>query len=389
MFGRRFPLFRLFGFQVRADAGWLLIASLVAWSLAVGAFPALAPGLAAWVYWVMGVAGALGLFASILLHEASHAAVARRYGLETRFITLWIFGGIAETVSEPPSAPVELRVAIAGPLCSFAIAGVAFVLGVSLDLLGVPLAVTALLVYLAWMNFILAVFNLLPGFPLDGGRVLRALLWQAQGDLYTATRRATRVGQAIGLLLLAAGVFTAIRGNLLGGLWWILIGSFLRRAADSSMQQMEIQLVLEGVPVHRIMDRAPLVVSPATTLDRFVQDYAYAKGRMRYPVATAEELLGYVDVADVREIPREQWGERSVASVVHPPAASAVIDPDANGAEALRRMIASDVTSLLVASDQRLEGVISLDDLVRVLGVKSALEGNTRLAALRASQLRR
>ncbi len=389
MFGRRFPLFRLFGFQVRADAGWLVIALFVAWSLALGAFPAIVPGLGGEVYWVMGVVGALALFASILLHEVSHAAVARSHGLETRFITLWLFGGVAETMSEPPSASVELRVAIAGPLCSFVLAGASLLIGVGLDLVGSPLAVSAVFVYLGWMNLVLAVFNLLPGFPLDGGRVLRALLWRSSGDLYSATRTASRVGQGIGLLLMFAGVLFGFGGNLIGGLWWILIGSFLRRAAVSSLQQLDIQRVLEGVPVHRIMDRAPLVVSPATTLDRFVEDYAYTRGRMRFPVAVTGELVGYVDVADVRAVPRDEWPGRTVQSVAHGPSASTVIDPDANGAEALRRMQEADATSLLVASDGRLEGVVTLDDLVRVLGVKSTLEGGARLAALRATELRR
>ncbi|MDP2312534.1 MAG: site-2 protease family protein [Pseudomonadota bacterium] len=389
MFGRRFPLFRLFGFQIRADAGWIIIALFVAWSLAIGAFPALIPGLHAGVYWLMGVVGTLGLFGSILLHEVSHAAVARQYGLETRFITLWLFGGVAETVAEPANPSVELRVAIAGPVCSMVLAVLALVGGVGLDLVGAPMALSAIFVYLGWMNLVIAVFNLLPGFPLDGGRVLRAILWQVNGNLYAATRTASRVGQGLGLLLMAAGVFFGIAGNLLSGLWWILIGSFLRRAAASSMQQLDIQRVLEGVPVHRIMDRAPMVVAPATTLEHFVQDYAYARGRMRYPVAVADQLVGYVDVADVRQIPRDEWTGRTVQSVVHAADANALIDPDANGAEALRRMQAADTTSLLVANDGRLEGVVTLDDLVRILGVKSTLEGGTRLAALRASELRR
>ncbi|MDP2306826.1 MAG: site-2 protease family protein [Pseudomonadota bacterium] len=389
MFGRRFPLLRLFGFQVRADAGWLIIALFVTWSLALGAFPAIVPGLSAGVYWVMGFVGAMGLFASILLHEVSHALVARRYGLETRFITLWLFGGVAETVSEPPSALVELRVALAGPLCSFLLAIAAMALGLAVDYAGLPVAVASLLVYLGWMNLVLAIFNMLPGFPLDGGRVLRAILWQVRGDLYSATRAASRVGQGIGIFLMAAGVLVGLGGNLLGALWWILIGSFLRRAAVSSMQQLDIQRVLEGVAVHRVMDRVPLVVSQSLSLERFVQDYAFVRGRMRFPVTQGDQLVGYVDVADVRAIPEADWPVRTVESVARPPSPSAVIDPDANGAEALRRMQEADATTLLVASDGRLEGVVTLDDLVRILGVKSTLEGGTRLAALRAQELRR
>jgi Zn-dependent protease len=389
MFGRRFPLFRLFGFNVRADAGWLIIAVFVTWSLALGAFPAIVPGLSSAMYWIMGFVGAMGLFASILLHEVAHAAVARRYGLETRFITLWIFGGVAETVAEPPSADVELRVAIAGPLCSFVLAFASLGLGLAADFAGLPTALAAVFVYLGWMNLVLAIFNLLPGFPLDGGRVLRAILWRIRGDLYTATRTASWVGQAIGLFLMASGVLVGLGGNLLGALWWILIGSFLRRAAISSMQQLDIQRVLEGVAVHRVMDRVPLVVAPTLSLERFVQDYAFARGRMRFPVAHGDELVGYVDVADVRAIPQEDWAGRTVESVARPPSSNAVIDPDANGAEALRRMHETDATTLLVASDGRLEGVVTLEDLVRVLGVKSTLEGGDRLAALRAQELRR
>jgi Zn-dependent protease len=388
MFGRRFPLFRLFGFEVRADIGWIIIAVFVTWSLALGAFPSLYVGLSPAMYWLMGLVGALGLFASILLHEVSHAAVARRDGLETRWITLWIFGGVAETVAEPSTAASELRVALAGPLCSLLIGAVCILAGLTGERMALPVPVTGVLAYLGWINILLAIFNLLPGFPLDGGRVFRALLWRATGDLDRATRTATRAGIAIGILLMAAGVFFVIGGNLVGGVWWVLIGSFLRRAADVSQRQAVLRRVLAAVPVHRIMDRNPPVVPLGERLDAFVHDYAYTRGRMRFPVLDGDALVGFIDVEDVRRVPVGEWSRRTVAELVRPLGPEVVIAPEADGAEALRRLQDGDTSMLIVAEGTHLEGVISLDDLLRSMRVRGALEGGRTLETLRPQQPR-
>ncbi len=379
MFGRRFPLLRIFGFQVQADAGGVALALVLTWLLAFGVFPTVHPGLSAVVYATMGILGSAGLFASIVLHEVSHAWVARRDGLVTRGITLWMFGGVAETTTEPATAPSELRIALAGPAFSLGLAGALEAVVLAGEWAGVPLFLTGLLGYLAWTNLVLALFNLLPGFPLDGGRVFRALIWRRTGDLVQATRIATAVGIGLGVALIVSGVFLVFSGNAIGGVWWVLIGAFLHRAAHASREQVEVRQLLTGVPVHRIMERRPAVVPAALTVERFVQDYAMSGGRMRFPVEGEREegrergLVGYVDLSDVRPIPQAEWPFRTIGDLVRPIPPEAVISPEADGAEALRRLHQGEGAVLFVVAEGRLEGLIALQDLARALHVRSAL----------------
>ncbi|MCK5276199.1 MAG: site-2 protease family protein, partial [Alphaproteobacteria bacterium] len=217
MFGRGIPLFRILGFQVKLDASWLILAVLVTWSLAAGYFPARYEGLSGPTYLWMGVAGALGLFASIVFHELSHSLVARRYGMQIRGITLFIFGGVAEMEDEPPTAKAEFLMAIAGPIAS-AVLSVSFnILGDFGVRMGMAAPVPAVLGYLSFINMLLAAFNLVPAFPLDGGRMLRAVLWGWKGDLRWATRIAANAGASFGFALIAFGLFNIITGNLIGG----------------------------------------------------------------------------------------------------------------------------------------------------------------------------
>ena len=232
-FGRRMTLFTLLGFRVQLDMSWLFLALLVTWSLAKGFFPIEAPGLPAATYWWMGIAGTIGLLFSLVLHELSHSLVARRYGMTIRGITLFIFGGVAELADEPPSAKAELWTALAGPAMSLLIA----VLFTAIGGLGGesrwPPPAVGVAAYLGTINFALAGFNLVPAYPLDGGRVLRAALWRWKGDLHWATRQASRVGGGFAFLLMAAGALQLINGNFIGGVWWFLIGLFLRNASTS------------------------------------------------------------------------------------------------------------------------------------------------------------
>ena len=251
MFGRSFHLFDVFGFRIRVDLSWFLIAILVAWMLAEVTFPS----MASWsgdepstgTFWLMGIAGALLLFASVLLHELAHAVVARGFGIEMRGITLFIFGGVAEMTDEPPSAQSEFQVAIAGPVASFLLAFLfagAAVLGIWTGLHG---AILVVLFYLALLNALLAVFNLIPAFPLDGGRVLRSVLWYWWEDLKRATRITSFLGSGFGLLLVFLGIVGVLSGDLFA-IWWALIGLFVRNAAQMSYQQLLLRRVLEGEP---------------------------------------------------------------------------------------------------------------------------------------------
>ena len=223
-----YRLFRIFGFDIKLNLTWLMLALLITWTLGAGLFPADYPGLSPRTYWWMGVAGAIGILFSIVFHELSHSLVARRFGLRIRGITLFIFGGVAEMEEEPASPKVEFLMAVAGPLASLLLAFIFYQfeqLAIALDWHTAVLGVTH---YLVMLNIIVAIFNLVPAFPLDGGRMLRAALWQWKKDLLRATYIASQFGLGFGLVLIIMGGLSFIQGNFIGGMWWILIGAFVR-----------------------------------------------------------------------------------------------------------------------------------------------------------------
>ena len=336
MFGRRVTLFKLFGFEVRLDASWIIIAALVTWSLAAGVFPREYPMLAPADYWWMGVVGALGFFGCIVLHELSHSLVARHYRLPMRGITLFIFGGVAEMGGEPQSPKIEFLMAIAGPLASIALGGIFYVIGAAGK--NWPVEIPGVLGYLAWINWLLALFNLIPAFPLDGGRILRAALWHWKHDLTRATRIASAFGSAFGILLMALAIYELFFGYLISAVWYFLIGMFLRNASRVSYEQVLLRTELAGEPVSRFMHPDPVTVSPHLSIRQLVEDYVYRYGFQYFPVVgDADNLIGCVTPADVREVPRDEWDRHQVAEVTHPCSAATTVTPDTDALNALMR----------------------------------------------------
>ncbi|HUF78439.1 MAG TPA: site-2 protease family protein, partial [Thermoanaerobaculia bacterium] len=292
MFGKTIDLFSIFGFKIRLDFSWFLVAILITWSLAASYFPASSPGFAPAAYWMMGAAGALLLFASVVAHELSHATVARRFGMEMRGITLFLFGGVAEMTDEPPSPKAEFWVAVAGPIASFALGGLLFLAAGALAL---PPEVAAVIAYLAMINVVLALFNLLPAFPLDGGRILRSVLWQWKGSLRWATRVTSAIGAGFGFVLIGVGVFLLVAtGDFVGGMWLAILGLFLRGAARMSYQQLLLRRVLEGESVSRFMQAEPVTVPRHISVAELVEDYVYRHHHKLYPVVDGARLVGCV-----------------------------------------------------------------------------------------------
>ncbi len=375
--GHRFTLFSLFGFKVRVDISLLFLALLVTWSLASAVFPPQLPGLDRATYWWMGVAGTIGLFFSLIFHELSHSLVARRYGLPIRGITLFIFGGVAEMSDEPPSAKAEFWMALAGPAASILLALSAWALSGLGAEAGLPEPVTAVVGYLALINAVLAVFNLVPAFPLDGGRVLRAALWWRKGDIVAATRSAARAGGAFALLLMGLGVLQVVTGNFVGGIWFFLIGMFLRSAAQGSYMDILTRWMLAGAPVRRFMTRDPVTVPSGITLQALVEDYVYAHHHEQFPVVDGERLIGSVGVRQLKATPRESWPHRTVAEIAEPSSDLNTVDAETDAAKALSLMTRSGRGRLLVTERGRLVGILALKDLLAILSLKIELEGQT------------
>ena len=374
MFGKGLHLFRLFGFSVEVDASWLIIAVLVTWSLAAGLFPALYPDLAAATYWWMGIVGAIGLFASIVVHEFSHSLVARRYGLEMRGIRLFVFGGVAQMDEEPENATAELMMAIAGPIASVAISVAAFGLYLLGGQLGWVVPVMAVLLYLAWINGILAAFNMIPAFPLDGGRVLRSILWKLKGNLQWATRIATYAGSAFAVLLMILGILNLFQGHFIGGMWWILLGLFLRTASEGSYHQVLVRRVLGKEPVESVMRTEVHTVPPSISIEELVENHVYRHHFKMFPVTENGRILGCVTTQMIKDVPREQWSQHTVGELMEPCTGENSIPPQTDALKALKRMTQDGRSRLLVVEGDELRGVISLKDVSRLIALKLELE---------------
>lgn len=377
MFGHRFRIFRLFGFDIFLDVSWFFLVFLIVWTLATGVFPHYYAGLGPATYWLMGTAGAFGLFASIVLHECAHAVVARRFGIPMHGITLFIFGGVAEMGDEPPSAKSEFFTAIAGPLASVAIAGLCFGIAGGAQAMNAPLWFTGVVQYLGWINAILVLFNMVPAFPLDGGRVLRSALWAAKGNLRWATRVSAAIGSGFAVLLMMLGLFRIFSGDLIGGIWWVIMGMFIRSASQSSYQQVLLRRALEGEPVRRFMNDRPFTVPPNVPLRDFIDNFVYRHHLKMFPVVRDGDLLGSISVDQVKAVPQEEWDRQSVQAVMAPANDENTIAPGADAMDALKRMSKSGKSRLLVVEDGRLAGIISLRDLLGFLALRLELEGDS------------
>ena len=311
---------------------------LVTWSLAKGAFPYWYPNLSPETYWIMGVVGALGLFVSIVAHEFCHSLVARKFGMPMKGITLFIFGGVAEMGDEPPTARAEFMMAIVGPLSSLAIGAVFYLIYRGGQAGGWDTPVNAVTYYLFYINVILAAFNLLPAFPLDGGRVLRSILWGAKGNLRWATRVSSTIGTAFGLGLIFLGVLRFIGGDVIGGVWMFLIGMFLRSAAQMSYQQLMVRKALEGEPVRRFMNPHPVTVPDSLTVAKLVEDYIYKYHYKMFPVMAGDKLAGCITTRQVKDIPREAWDRETIREAASPCSEENTISPDTDAVKALAMM---------------------------------------------------
>jgi len=373
MFGKTVTLFRVFGFEIKVDWSWLILGSLVVWSLAKG-FPARYKGLDPAAYWGMAVAGTLGLFFSIVFHELWHSLVARRYGVHMRGITLFLFGGVAEMSEEPESPKAEFFLAVAGPISSVVLAAV--LLGLSYLLAGSrPMTpVTGVLNYLGILNFALAGFNLIPAFPLDGGRVLRAVLWGSWNDLRRATRVAASVGAGLGAALMVLGALLFFQSRSVEGLWLLIIGMFVRGAARSSYQQLLFRRALEGVPVRKFMAADPVTLAPSTSVAKLVEDYIYKTHFKLYPVVDGGKLVGCVTLDQVKALGRGEWASHNVGDLARGCSPENTIGPDEDVMKALALMQKTGRSRLVVAEGGQLAGVIALKDIMGYIALKLDLE---------------
>jgi Zn-dependent protease/predicted transcriptional regulator len=362
---------KIFGIDIYIHISWLIIIVLLTWSLAVGWFPVLYRGWSASTYWILGFIAAVLLFVSVLLHELAHSVVARARGLPVKNITLFIFGGVSNIEKEPGSPEVEFQIAVVGPLTSLLIGALAFLL---LFLLGQnSSALAAILWYLGYANILLGIFNLIPGFPLDGGRVLRSIVWKINGNLRRATRIVTIVGEIIAFLFILAGIWLFFVGYVIDGLWLGFIGWFLLSSAQSANSEVMLQSVFRGVTVGEVMNTAPTTVPANISLQKLVYEYFLPLGLRSALVTQGDQLAGLITLSDIRHIPHEEWGQVPVGHAMIPRERLHVVSPQQSLNDVLPLMAGRDINQLPVVQNERLIGVLSRDAIMRYLEIRRSL----------------
>ncbi len=361
---------RIFGIPIGLHSSWFLIFGLVTWSLAAGYFPPEYPNLPRVAYWVLGGVTSILFFASVLAHEMGHSVVALRNQVPVRGITLFIFGGVAQIGREPPTPGAEFRIAIAGPLTSLALSGVfagLWLLDQAVPYLAAPS------IWLARINLILAVFNMIPGFPLDGGRVLRAIVWKLTGNFYRATQVASFSGQLVAFGFIGFGALTMLTGNLFNGLWLVFIGWFLQNAAATAYAQTNIQELLRDVTVAQAMTQECALVPDNISLQRLVEDYVLTGGRRCFFIADQDRLRGLLSLSDVAKIPRDNWVAVAVGDVMVPWERLIRVETTTPLLRALQIMDDANVSQVPVVSAGRLVGMLSREHVLRYIRTRAEL----------------
>lgn len=378
MFSKRFNFLNLAGINIGIDLSWFFVAILLSWTLAAGYFPAAYPGQSIGTYWALGFTGMLCLFICILLHELGHAFVAKHFKLPISQITLFLFGGVAEIKKEGTTPKIEFLVAIGGPIVTFLLILLLSTCSNLATTLHWGPAILAMSRYLYSINTLILFFNLIPAFPLDGGRIFRALLWALKKDLDWATRISTRIGMGFGFFLLAFGFFIFISGNALLGIWIVILGLFLQKAASCSQTQFCMRKELNNESVATFMKKNVDTVSPQITIRGFIHEHVYKSHHHLYPVIEEHQLLGYVSLHEIKSVPIEQWAEQLVGSIVRPLAECQTVTPKTSALEALNLMQETGSQTLLVVEGTHLAGLLTAQDLFKIISLKLEIENSLK-----------
>jgi len=366
-----FRIFRIAGIDINIHISWLIILVFLTFSLATGWFPITYPGSSTTTYYLLGFIASILLFVSVLLHELAHSFVARSRGLRVKSIVLFIFGGVSNIEQEPQTPGIEFSMAFVGPLVSLLIGVVCY--GLWLLVRGTHSLIVPILSYLALMNIILGIFNLIPGFPLDGGRVLRSIIWKATGNFQTATNITTFVGQAFAYLIILWGILLFFAGNAFNGLIIIFTGWFLLTSAQSARSQSVLDTAFRGVTVNQIMNTNVMTVPANISLQKLVDEYFLPRGLRSAFVMQGDQLAGLITLSDIRHVPRDQWPQTPVGFAMIPLERLHTITPQQNVKDVLPLMTGQDVNQLAVVQDGRLVGVLTREGILRSLEIRRNL----------------
>lgn len=361
--------FSVAGIRIRIDQSWFIAFFLFAWTLSIGYFPLQVPDYPAFTYWIAGTVSSLGLFACVLLHELSHCFVARRLGVGVRQITLFIFGGVSEMAQPNSGTPAaEFLTTIAGPLASlvlgFVFVGIAYLVNGSVDRI-----VLETIHYLYYVNFLLAGFNLIPGFPLDGGRVLRSYLWHRTGNLQQATKYAARVGEVIAIVIMAMGALSVLTLHIIAGVWLVLLGLFLKNSAENEYRSFELRFGLQDMKLREIMT-PPIAVDTSMTISQFVNEYVFHYHYRVFPVLELGRFIGMIDVRSIKGVPVDEWPTTKIGGFLCDPSTYCVLEPDMDATDALRRLMTNNCSKAPVVQNETLLGILTRSDLFKLASLK-------------------
>jgi Zn-dependent protease/CBS domain-containing protein len=362
------------GIPIRIHFTWLIIFGLLSWSLASGYFPQRYPDLPITAYWIKAIIAALFLFGSVLVHELMHAIMAQSLRVPIAGITLFALGGVSEMKQEPPSPSAEFKIAIVGPLASLVLAGLFWMVWQVLEREGPDPSFAAIALYLVGLNLVVAVFNMLPAFPLDGGRVLRAIIWGITKNLKKATYLATRVGRVFAYILISVGALSLFAGAGFQGIWMALIGFFLLQSAQASYTQVVLKEALAGVAIRDIMVKQVVSVPPGLSIKALIEGYFLTHGYGGFPVIENGQVLGIVSLGDVKRVPPEDYDRVTVREVMVPLSERLTIAPEEDVSLALQRMAEDELARLIVMERGRMLGLVTKSGLSRFLMMKLELQ---------------
>ncbi len=364
-------IFKILGIEIRIDSSWILIFGLITWALAGHYFPSQHPGWPPWLYWLIGVATSLLLFSSVLTHEMTHSLVARSKGEKVRSITLFIFGGVAEISGDIKTPAREFIIALVGPISSLVIAFIFLGIWFGIQEINEPIA--AMAKYLFIINLFLALFNLIPGFPLDGGRILRAIAWKATGDIKRATRIASVTGQVIAFFLIIFGIWQILRGFFFNGLWIALIGWFIHSAAVRGYRQVLLKEMLKDVKAKDLMSTKFEAVEGSLSIQKLMEDHILKKRERTFLVMEEGKLAGIICLEDIKAISSEKRGETTVSKIMTPRDKLVAVSPEDDGNQVLSRLASGKINQVPVIEGGEIKGLVCRTDILDFLHLRSEL----------------
>ena len=374
MFRSSIKLFKVFGIEIRLDYSWFIIFALFAYYFGFNYFPAVLPDVSGGIIAIVTIITVILFFSSVLVHEMSHSLVARSKGTPVKRITLFLFGGMAQIEKEPETPMSEFVMAIAGPAASFVLAiifGIIWLLTGQYEIIREPFR------YLTIINIILGIFNMLPGFPLDGGRVLRSIIWKVTDNLRRATYIASTTGRVIGFLIIAVGIFFFFTGNFLNGVWFAFIGWFLQSSAHMGYRQLVFETTIKGIKVRDVMNDDMVIVEKNIDLQELIDEYFMRYRFGRFPVVEdfrSEKFIGIISLHDIKSIERKRWPEVRVGDIVKAVTENEKVNMSMEISDAIKKMGRSDLGHLVIMSGNKIKGIITKSDVMRFIKLRSELQ---------------